>query len=152
MASNQITRGNASTGALTVREDLTVDGNILAPGVMMASGPITLGSAAGAGMGFAWANPLDGAIVVDRVIVSISDASAQGNTMDIGVADDATTSADNLIDGASTQSTLLISSDGDTTPENNGPQSMTADQYVTCTLSAAVTSFAATAYIYWHAV
>ena len=150
MASNQITRGNASAGALNVREDLTVGGSVIATGVMMVS-QVALGMAAGGGGAFAWANPTDGTIVIDRLTLHISDTAASGTAIDIGIADDATTSSDTLLDGVSAQSTLPLNSDGDATTEQNPPREMTADQYVTATHSAAVTSFAATAYIYWHA-
>jgi len=48
---------------------------------------------------FAWQNPENSKIIVDRVILRITTPGASGATMDIGVAADGATNGDNLIDG-----------------------------------------------------
>ena len=49
---------------------------------------------------FAWQNPESSKIIVDRVILRVTNPGGSGATMDIGVASDESTQSDNLIDGA----------------------------------------------------
>ena len=100
-------KGRGLYGALSVREGVTVGGNVTAEDVLVDEYPLSktprhvkldLAVDSGNGAGFSWAVP--GACIVGPVIVNIIEAPhVAGRTLDIGVAASATTKEDNLIDG-----------------------------------------------------
>jgi len=75
---------------------------------------------------FAWQNPESSKIIVDRVILRVTTAGGSGATMDIGVAGDATTNGDDLIDGVDISSAGIFDniSDGGT----NGKSRQVVDE------------------------
>jgi phage-related protein len=68
--------------------------------------PLTTGNANA--YSFAWQNPESTKIIVDRVIVNITTAGGtSGSVIDVGIAVNATTASDTLIDGADLNTTGL---------------------------------------------
>lgn len=76
---------------------LALDAGSVAPVVRVAK--VALGVADTPGGVLAWANPESGAIAVTRVLLDVTTKSTGACTLDVGVAANGTTSADNLIDG-----------------------------------------------------
>ncbi len=61
-----------------------------------------------AGGVFAWANPTGGSILITGIAVDVTTVSSGACTIDCGVAANATTLSDTLIDGASTATTARV--------------------------------------------
>lgn len=88
---------------------------------------ITLGGATAGDM-VAIANPEGVDLIITKAIVNVTTASTGASTVDVGVAANATTSADTLIDGLS-----LATAGAWSTPGSNGRPAIVwgANQYVT---------------------
>lgn len=93
------------------------------------------------------ANPEGVALIVTRLILDVTTASSGAATVDAGIAANGTTSADNLIDGASvaTATTLDNTEDGGT--NGKGTRKWGTSQYLTITASATTAGMVGFAYI-----
>lgn len=94
------------------------------------------------------ANPEGAAIIVTRLVLDITTPSTGAATVDAGIAANGTTSADNLIDGASVASAAKVL-DNVTDGGTNGKarQKWGATQYLTITASATLAGLVGNAYI-----
>lgn len=77
--------------------ELALDAGAVAPVPRVAK--VALAAVDTAGGLFAWANPEAGAIAIKRVFLDVTTKTTGACTVDVGVAANGTTSADNLIDG-----------------------------------------------------
>lgn len=110
---------------------------------------VTLNSDAGAGGILAWENPEDTAIVVNRILVNITDAAAEVETLDFGSAANATTSSQNLIDNLAANAAGFADNLKDHGTAGKAAATVGIGEYVTGTASGAITSFAGVAYIHY---
>lgn len=81
---------------------------------------------------------LSSGTIVHRAWIEVETASTGACTLDVGIAANATTSSDVLLDGISVASTGVKDSANDTDNGTNGvakPQHATAGQYVTATVA-----------------
>ena len=106
-------------------------------------------AATGAGGALAWANPTGETIIVTKLDVHISTGSGSA-TIDAGVAANATTSNDTLIDGQSTATAAVINSAVHHGTNGLGAVPMTSSQYITGSITGSIGSFVGTAYISWY--
>lgn len=114
---------------------------------------VALAAADTAGGVFAWANPTGGSIIVTRVAVNVTTASSGACTVDVGVAADATTLNDTIIDGVSVAATGCKDSQKDAGSNGAGMAQVTSTQYVTGSVASGASSgLVGFAYIYYHAV
>jgi hypothetical protein len=97
----------------------------------------------------AWANPEGVPIVVTRLLVNISDASGGAGTINFGVAADATTASDTLIDGTDAEVAGFVCNIKNAGTNGKSAATMSATQFLTGTASAPLTTFAGTAYIHY---
>lgn len=108
---------------------------------------VALNANAGAGGVFAWANPEGTTIIIQRVLLHITNG-VLAQTVDVGVANNGSTSADNLIDGGSIATTgSVIDNNDDKGTNGKAKQLATSTQYVTATASGTPTGLAGYAYI-----
>ena len=102
---------------------------------------------------FAWANPENGAIIVERVYIDVTTHATAACTVDIGTtATSATTLSDNLIDGVDV-GTATITTDNLQSPSTNGKQlqRLAAGKWVTAsTASGASAGIVGNAWIQYH--
>ena len=103
---NLATKGKILAGEMAIT-DTSSDAGI--GGIVPRVSKVTMTAATGAGGALAWANPTGQTIVVTKIDIHITAASGTA-TIDAGVAADATTSNDTLIDGQSTAATGVINS------------------------------------------
>ena len=109
-------------------------------------------SATTGGALFAWANPENATIIIDRLQIDITTKSTGAAAVDFGVAADATTSSDNLIDGVDLNAAIGVF-DNITDKGTNGKsrQLLAAGKWVTGSrASGAVAGLAGYAYIFYH--
>ena len=100
-----------------------------------------------------WANPTGGSIIVDKVVLDVTTASTGASTVDCGIAANATTSSDVLIDGVSGNSIALLDNIEDQGTNGKSSGKVTSSQAVTCSeASGDVTGLVGYAYIYYHAI
>ncbi len=85
-----------------------------------ASGSISDSSDAG-GV-FAWQNPEDSPILVEEVVVDVTSAASDtsDSTIQVGVASDDSSTADDILDGASTQATGVLDNINDSGTNGEG--------------------------------
>ena len=107
-----------------------------------------------AGGVFAWANPTGGSIIVTGVAIDVTTVSSGACTIDVGVAANATTLSDTLVDGASTATTArVIDNVKDAGTNGTSMQKATSSQFVTGSVatgaSAGIVGFA---YITYHPI
>lgn len=99
--------------------------------------PLTAVTGTTAGGAFSLANPEGVPLIITRLILNITTPSSGAATVDFGIAANGTTSADNLIDGASVATAAKVLdniSDGGT--NGKARQLWGTDQYLTGTASA----------------
>jgi len=102
-----------------------------------------------AGAILAWANPTGGSIIVTRVVFDVTTASTGACTVDVGVAANATTSNDTIMDGLDVN-TAAGTFDNIENQGTNGKSAVkvTSSQYVTASrASGAVAGMVGFAYI-----
>lgn len=93
-------------------------------------------------------NPEGADIIVTRLILDITTPSTGAATVDAGIAANGTTSADNLIDGASVASAAKVLDNVDDKGSNGkAKQKWGASQYLTITASATLAGMVGTAII-----
>lgn len=110
-------------------------------------------AAATGGALFAWANPENVSIIIDRLELDITTKSTGVATGDFGIAADATTSSDNLIDGYTLSGTeKVVNNIDDKGVNGKSVQKMTTAQYLTGTGSATTAGLVGFAYIHYHLV
>jgi len=102
---------------------------------------------------FAWANPENATIIIDRLQIDITTKSTGAAAVDFGVAADATTSSDNLIDGYAAGGTekvvdTMLTADLGTNGKVN--QKMTTAQVLTGTGAATTAGLVGNVYIHYH--
>lgn len=107
-----------------------------------------------AGGVFAWANPTGGSIIVTGVAIDVTTVSSGACTIDVGVAANATTLSDTIIDGASTATTArVIDHVKDAGTNGTAAQKCTSTQYVTGSVaSGASAGIVGFAYITYHPI
>lgn len=107
-----------------------------------------------AGGVFAWANPTGGSILITSIAVDVTTVSSGACTIDCGVAANATTLSDTLIDGASTATTArVIDNIKDAGTNGTSIQKATSSQYVTGSVaSGASAGIVGFAYITYHPI
>lgn len=109
---------------------------------------VALGSATGNGGVLAWANPEGVPIDIEGVKLDVTTKTTGAATIDVGVAANGTTTADNLIDGQDIGTAAGLFSTGKNGGTNGKPdQRMTASQFVTGTASANPAGLVGYAYI-----
>ena len=93
------------------------------------------------------ANPEGDAVIVTGIYLDVTTASSGAATVDAGIAANGTTSADNLIDGASVASIAVVSNRDNA--GTNGKQALrwNSDQFLTITASATTAGMVGTAYV-----
>lgn len=141
MAYNQITQGAALAG------DVIIEDNSVGAPVPRTS-KVAMTAATGAGGALAWANPTGATIIVTKIDIHITTGSGTA-TIDAGVAANATTSNDTLIDGQSTATAGVINSAVHHGTNGAGAVAVTSSQYITGSISGTIGSFAGNAYITW---
>ena len=119
---------------------------------------VALATGTGAGGVFGWQNPESAAIVVTRVIVDLTTKATAAATVDIGTAANATTSADNLLDGLDVNAATGVF-DNIADKGTNGKEKQRLDakggstDHVTASqATGAVAGLAGNAYIFYHEV
>lgn len=100
-----------------------------------------------AGGAAAIANPEGVDLIITRAVLYIPTASAGAATVDVGVAANGTTSADNLIDGVSVAATGAKDNISDAGTNGKARQVWGASQYVTATASATLAGMVGYLYI-----
>lgn len=110
---------------------------------------VALGKGSAAGSILALANPAGAALIVTRVVLDITTGAGGAFTADAGIAANGTTSADNLLDGASIVAAGVLDN-----IENQGTNGVSAKrweatEYLTISPSADIgaTGFVGNAYI-----
>lgn len=93
------------------------------------------------------ANPEGVPLIITRAVLYIPTASTGAATVDLGVAADATTSADNLIDGVSVAATGAKDNISDAGTNGKARQIWGVSQYVTGTASATLAGMVGYLYI-----
>lgn len=112
-------------------------------------------AAVGTGGGvFAWQNPESTSIIVAAVTVNVTTASSGACTVDIGTtATNATTSSDNLIDGASVAATGLLNNIDDHGTNGKSRQLLASGKWVTASVaSGTATGLVGSAYIRYYTI
>jgi len=103
-----------------------------------------------AGAVLAWANPENAKIIITRVVVDVTAAATAGSrTIDFGVANDASTTAENLIDAAPVSSTGILDNITDKGTAGKTVAIAGATQYVTGTASGSVAGLVGNIYIHY---
>lgn len=100
-----------------------------------------------AGGAAAIANPEGVPLIITSAVLYIPTASTGAATVDVGVAANATTSSDNLIDGMSTAAAGAFGNVGNPGANGKANQVWGATQYVTCTASATLAGMVGYLYI-----
>lgn len=140
---NLITKGKVLAGEMAIT-DTSSDADVGA--IVPRVSKVTMTAATGAGGALAWANPTGQTIIVTKIDIHISTGSGTA-TIDAGVAADATTSNDTLIDGQSTATASVINSAVHHGTNGVGAVAVTSSQYITGSISGTIGSFAGVAYI-----
>ena len=101
--------------------------------------------------GFQWENPEGEDIIVETVLLDCTTEATGSATIDIGVAANATTSSDTLIDGANVGAAAIMVTSGKN-PGTNGvqDQTMTSSQWITGDFSASAAGFVGTFYVKYY--
>lgn len=100
-----------------------------------------------------WTNPTGGSIIVTEIILDVTTASSGASTIDCGIATNATTLNDTLIDGVSGAAIAVLDSVEDQGTNGAGATKATTTQAVTCSeASGDVTGIAGFAYIFYFAI
>lgn len=95
------------------------------------AGAIAVTASTTSGQVLAWANPEGQSILVLGLFLDITTASSGACTLDIGVAADAVTSNDSLIDGASAAAAGVLNSASNAGTNGRMSRKVTSSQYVT---------------------
>lgn len=115
--------------------------------------PIAGVAATTAGALFAWANPENVSIIIDRLEIDITTKSTGASAGDFGVAANATTASDNLIDGYALGGTEKVVNNVDDKGTNGkSVQKMTTSQFVTGTATATTAGLAGFVYVHYYLV
>lgn len=115
---------------------------------------VALGTDNSNGGVFAWQNPQDSAILVDKVVLDVTTAATGSANVDVGVASGAGTSSDDIIDGADIGSAAVVLNNVDD-QGTNGQDTVKLDanggtnDYVTASPSADPAGLVGNAYIYY---
>ena len=119
---------------------------------------VALATGTAVGGVFAWQNPESAAVVVTRVIIDLTTKSTGAGTVNIGSAANATTSADNLLDGLDVNAATGVF-DNIADKGTNGKEKQRVDaqggttDYVTASqTTGAVAGLVGNAYIFYHEV
>jgi hypothetical protein len=108
-----------------VKTELDALAAVDAAGLKIAKGALTAGNAND--FAFAWQNPEASKIIVTRVLINITTAGGTGSSvLDVGVVENATSTADNLIDGLDLNATGIF--DNITDKGDNGKSRQVVDE------------------------
>lgn len=112
---------------------------------------VALTAAAGV---LSWANPESGSIIITGFSVDVTTASSGACTVDFGTtATNATTSSDNLIDGASVAAIAVLSNIDDKGTNGKSRQKLATGKWITGTVaSGSATGLAGYAYIRYFVI
>lgn len=107
----------------------------------------------GGGIG-AWQNPERVSIIITRLVVDVTTQSTGACTMDAGTtATNATTSSDNLIDGASLAAVAVFDNGGDAGTNGKQKQKLASGKWVTFSrATGASAGMVGKAYIHYHRI
>ena len=105
-----------------------------------------------AGGALSLANPEGVPLIVTRLILDITTASSGAATVDAGIAANGTTSADNLIDGASVATIGVLDNIEDGGTNGQAVYKWGSGQYLTITASATLAGLVGNAYIEYKRV
>jgi hypothetical protein len=141
-----VTYLSATSGYVRLNEYM--DSN--AAGLRIIRGALAVVTGTGAGAVFSVANPTGKTCMIERLILDVTTALTGGQTYDIGVAANGTTSADNLLDGVGPAAVTQYDNCVNHGTNGKGAKKWTSTQYVTATASAATTGQAATYAIYYR--
>lgn len=119
-------------------------------GLKLAKVALTATTGTSGGGALAWANPEAQSIIIWKFVLDVTTQSSGAATVDIGVAADATTSADTLIDGKSVATAGTFDNITDKGTNGLPTKKMTSSQYITGTASATLAGMVANAYIYYN--
>lgn len=144
-----ISGGNVISGArerLPSSESTTNRGDVIIKTALAAVGT-------GGGV-LAWQNPESSSIIITGFSVDVTTASSGACTVDFGTtATNATTSSDNLIDGASVAATGVLSSIDDKGTNGKARQKLAAGKWITGSVaSGTVTGLVGYAYIRYFVI
>tara|TARA_R100000700_G_C3105141_1_gene100536 strand:- start:218 stop:667 length:450 start_codon:yes stop_codon:yes gene_type:complete len=108
---------------------------------------VDTGHAAGA-HGLAWANPEAEDIIIEGVLLDVTTAATGSATIDLGIAANATTTGDNLLDGVDVGSAAIMATSG-VNGGTNGKmyQPMTSSQWITGDFNASAAGLVGNLYI-----
>lgn len=102
---------------------------------------------------FAWQNPENASIIVDRLEIDITTKSTGAATFDFGTAANGTTTSDNLIDGYNANATeKVVNNIDDKGTNGKSVQKMTTSQFVTGTGSATTAGLVGFVYIHYYLI
>lgn len=108
-----------------VKTELDALAAVDAAGLKIAKGALTAGNAND--FAFAWQNPEPSKIIVTRVLINIITAGGTGSSvLDVGVVENATSTADTLIDGLNLNATGIF--DNITDKGENGKSRQVVDE------------------------
>lgn len=106
-------------------------------------GDLALGTSGGGVVSLA--NPFGRTVVVTALVLNVTTASTGAGTVDAGIASGATTSADNLIDGASVNAIDALNNGADAGTNGKGQQTWKTTEFLTVSqASGAVAGMAGT--------
>jgi hypothetical protein len=102
---------------------------------------------------FAWQNPENVSIIVDRLEIDITTKSTGAATADFGTAANGTTTSDNLIDGYNVNATeKVVNNITDAGTNGKSVQKMTTSQFITGTGSATTAGLVGFVYIHYYLI
>lgn len=113
---------------------------------LAASGDTTVGAV------FAWRNLTGVPVLVEALVVNITDAAAEGETFDAGVDDANDTSSDTLIDGGALNALAALCNGTNAGTNGKSKVVVPSTHYVTATASGSFTGLAGTAYIFYRPI
>ena len=145
---NLVTKGKVLAGEISIKDTSSASG---VGGIVPRTSKVAMTAATGAGGALAWANPTGGTIIVTKLDIYISTGSGTA-TIDAGVAANATTSNDTLIDGQSAAAASVINSAVHHGTNGVGAVAVTSSQYITGSISGTIGSFVGTAFITYYPV
>lgn len=102
---------------------------------------------------FAWPNPENVSIIIDRLEIDITTKSTGAATADFGVAANATTTSDNLIDGYNVNATeKVVNNIDDKGTNGKSVQKLSNGQHITGTGSATTAGLVGFVYIHYYLI
>jgi hypothetical protein len=114
------------------------------PGLRVIRGALVAATGTGAGAVIRIANPTGKTCMIERLILDVTTGATGGQTLDIGVAANGTTSADNLLDGVSPAAVTQYDNSVNHGTNGKGSKKWASTEFITATASAATVALAGT--------